>query len=83
MTETDFFPYHNKHIKFKHKNGTELTGVLFDSLNMSNRTIYTFVATKNMIAWKKAEQDKDLVAMKSLEGQFDVNDIDSAELLNY
>lgn len=80
MTETEFFPYHNRHIKFKQKNGIELTGVLFDSLNMANRSIYTFVATKNMVAWKKAEQDKDQVAKKKLEDRFDLENIVSAEL---
>ena len=79
MSEVDFFPYHNRHIIFKLNDGTELSGVLFDS--MTGDTNYTFVATKNMIAWKKAERDAD--ARKKLESQIDIENIVWAERLNY
>lgn len=87
MKELDFFPYHNRHIMFKLRNGQELSGVLVDPMNSHEtgkpRTVYTYIATRNMIAWKKAEDKNDKETMKSLEGEIDLEDILWAERLNY
>ncbi len=87
MTESDFHPYHNFHIKFRLKNGRELSGVLFDSINSHEtdkpRTVYTYIATGDMIGWKDAERLKDKEKMKSLEQEIDLKDIDWVERLNY
>jgi hypothetical protein len=87
MKEIEFFPYHNRHIIFRLQNGTELSGVLFDSTNTrkpnTSRTIYTFVPTSNMIAWKKAEKEDDQKKMRSLESEIDIKDIIWAQRLNF
>lgn len=87
MTEIEFFPYHNRHIMFKLRNGQELSGVIFDSISSrlpnEPRTFYSFIPTKNMIAWKKAEQENNKDMMKKLEQKIDIQQIEWAERLNY
>jgi len=87
MTEIEFFPYHNRHIVFKLRNGTELSGVLTDPRNQHAtdrpETVYTFIATRNMVGWKKAERDGDEDRMRNLEGEIDLTEIIWAERLNY
>lgn len=76
MTESEFFPYHNFHIEFKLDDGTKLSRVLVDPMNHNEtkkvRTVYDFIPTTNMIAWKQAEQNGDNVKMKELCGQLDI-----------
>lgn len=87
MTESDFHPYHNVHIKFRLKNGRELSGVLFDSMSSHEtekpRTFYTYIATGDMIGWKEAEKAKDKEKMRNLAQEIDLEDIVWAERLNY
>ena len=87
MTASDFYYYHNVHIKFRLKNGRELSGVLFDSVNSHEtekpRTVYTYIATGDMIGWKGAERSRDKEKMKSLEQEIDLEDIVWVERLNY
>lgn len=87
MTELEFFPYHNRHIVFKMKNGSELSGVLTDPTNNhetgKSRTIYTYVSTNNMRAWKLAKERKDEERMKQLQGEIDITNIVWAQRLNY
>ncbi|MCE3227936.1 MAG: hypothetical protein K0S32_2487 [Bacteroidetes bacterium] len=72
---------------FKLRNGQELSGVLVDPMNShetgKSRTIYTFIPTRNMVAWKKAEMDNNTKLMRSLEGEINIEDIVWAERLNY
>lgn len=76
MTESEFFPYHNFHIEFKLDDGTKLSGLLSDPMNHNEtkktRTIYDFIPTINMIAWKQAKQNGDNVKMKELQGEIDI-----------
>lgn len=87
MTELEFFPFHNYHIRFRLSNGTELSGVLFDTMNSHEtgkpRTEYTFIQTKNMIEWKQAEKIGDKERMKHLQSFIDITDIVWAERLKY
>lgn len=87
MTEAEFFPYHNKHIVFKLANGQELSGVLTDPMNFHETgkapTIYNFIPTRNMIAWKNAERERNQEKMRSLESEIDLRDIIWVERLNY
>lgn len=87
MTELEFFPYHNRHIVFKLNDGRELSGVLVDPMNShetgKQRTIYTYITTSNLRAWKRAEQNNDKVRMKELEGEIDIENITWAMRLNY
>lgn len=87
MTELEFFPYHNHHIVFKMNDGRELSGVLIDPTNNhetgKSRTIYTYISTDNMRAWKLADEKKDKERMKQLQDEIDVTDIVWAQRLNY
>ena len=87
MTHIEFFPYHNRHIRFRLKNGTELSGVLTDKMSERERdqprTLYDFIPTRNMIEWKKAEKNADYDKMKGLEKEIDIEDIVWAELISY
>jgi hypothetical protein len=87
MNEIDFFPYHNRHIVFRLRNGQELSGVLVDPMDSHEtgklRTIYKYIPTNKMVAWKKAEQQGNVQIMKSLESEIDIEDIVWAEKLNF
>ncbi|PBQ34025.1 hypothetical protein CNR22_20330 [Sphingobacteriaceae bacterium] len=86
MNEVDFFPYHNKHIVFKLKNGKELSGVLYDPTHHEDgesRTVYRFIPTFNMIEWKRAEENGNKQKQNSLEEKVDINNIVWAERVNY
>lgn len=87
MTELEFFPYHNRHIVFRLKNGSEMSGVLMDMMkdgeSKKPRTVYTYVSTNNMRKWKWLERMGRPEQMKELEGEVDINDIEWAMRLNY
>ena len=88
MTEFEFFPYHNRHIVFKLKNGQELSGVLIDPgadrQNGQSRTIYKFIPTKDLMWWKRAVKENNQDRMKIFESKkIDIDDILWAEGLNY
>jgi len=87
MTHTEFFPYHNYHIRFKLNDGTELSGVIVDNLGHADLTmpdtVYHYIPTINMIEWKQAEQRNDKSKMKSLEGNIDIRNIMWAEGMKY
>lgn len=79
MTHIEFFPYHNRHIRFKLNDGTELTGVLIDTIRHTNPTlpdtVYKYIPTTNMLEWKQAEEKNDTTKMKHLESQIDIKNI--------
>lgn len=83
MTHIEFAAYSNYHIRFKLKDGTELSGVLVNTINRLEtnlpHTVYAFTPTKNMIEWKLAEQKKDTEKIRSLESQIDIANIIWAE----
>jgi len=87
MTHIDFFPYHNFHIRFKLVDGKELSGVLADTLIPHETgepdTVYSFIATTNMIEWKQAEQKGNTVKMKNLQEKIDIRNIVWAEKIKY
>lgn len=87
MTELEFFPYHNYHVVFRLSDGRELSGVLIDPMNSHEtgkpRTVYTYISTGNMRAWKRAEQNNDIGKMRELEGEIDIENITWAMRLNY
>lgn len=87
MTQTDFFPYAGVHIRFKLSTGKELSGVLFQRLNVNQNekpdTMYRYIPTINMIAWKQAEQRQDQSRMESLESEIDIQNIVWAERIKY
>lgn len=87
MTELEFFPYHNRHIVFKLKDGIERTGVFLDPMDShetgKSRTIYTFIPTGNMQAWKRAEERNDRQRLRELGKEIDIKDITWAMRLNY
>lgn len=87
MTDTEFWPYHNRHIRFGLKSGQELSGVLVDSFKHRepglDKNIYTFIPTRNMIVFKQAEQNGDEETMKKLKGEVDLNEVAWAELIVY
>jgi len=86
MTTAEFIPYHNIHIVFKLDNGAELSGAIWDRMDWDltgkSESVYRFVPTGNMIAWKKAEREKDKEAQSRLETDIDLHNIVWAELLN-
>lgn len=79
MIELDFVPYHNCHIEFRLSDGTELSGVLFDSMNSHEtekpRTVYQYVQSKNIVEWKQAEKTADKDKMQSLQSGIDIIDV--------
>lgn len=87
MTEDEFFPYHNRHIVFRLRNGDELSGVLIDSMNSDQtgkpRTLYKFIRTSDLMEWKRAEELSEHDRKKSLESDLDLMDITWAQRLNY
>ncbi len=87
MTEDEFFPYHNKHIVFRLKNGDELSGVLIDPMNSGQtgkpRTTYRYIRTSELRDWKRAEDRNDRERMRSLETDLDLGEIVWAQRLNY
>ena len=87
MTHIDFFPYHNFHIRFKLLDGKELSGVLTDTLRPHEKgepdTVYSFIATTNMIEWKQAEQKGNTAKMKNLQEKIDIRNIVWAEKIKY
>lgn len=87
MNHIEFFPYHNRHIVFKLKNGQELSGVLLDDMKHKStgeyETNYTYIPTKNLIAWKLAEKSNDKKRQQELQSEIDIEEIVWAEQLNY
>jgi hypothetical protein len=85
MTHEEFFPFHNRHIVFKLRGGSELSGVLIDPAGETGRstTMYKYIATSDMVAWKKAERAKDKAKMKRYENRIDIGEIVWAEQFNY
>ena len=87
MTTIEFFDFQNFHIKFKLKDGRELSGVLIDPMHSSelkkSPTLYDFITTHNMIEWKKADENKNYEKKLSLQSELDIADIVRAEKLPF
>ncbi len=86
MDHNQFFPYHNRHIVFRLKNGVEQTGVVINDNKYASRgkgTIYKYIPTNKLIFWKKAEQENNIAQMEKYESEIDIEDITWAMILNY
>jgi len=82
MTPIEFSSFHNYHIRFRMKDGTELSGVVVNTLDVKpqrSATLYAFISTNQMIDWKQAEKDHDSQKMKDLQGEVDIGNIIWAE----
>ncbi len=85
MTDTEFMPYHNKYIKFRHY-GKMKEGVVLDALSYHEKKVstdYVFIPAKNMNAWKEAEKEEDKKKMKVLEQKINISKITWARRLKY
>jgi hypothetical protein len=81
MNHSEIAPYHNVHVEFGDNNSSH-SGVLWASQDSHNRDIYTFVPSGSLIAWKKAEKEKDTVKMRALESKIDIGTITWARHLS-
>lgn len=63
MNNTEFFPYHNKHIKFRNTAlQKDFSGVIFDmpwEEKNGISTNYYFIPTENLANFKALESDKE------------------------
>jgi len=78
MTPIEFSLFHNYHIRFGMTDGTELSGVVVNTLDLKperSPTIYAFIPTNQIIDWKQAEKDQNSQKMKALQGEVDIEDI--------
>lgn len=87
MTISEFLPYQNHHIRFKLKDGKELSGVIMNNFKHLDtkemNTHFSFVPTSKMIDWKHAERKYDTEKMKSLQIEIDILNIVWAERMIY
>lgn len=88
MTQIEFSPYSNHHLRFKLSDGRELSGVLLVPTDESMRTkvangIYDFIPTWKMIDYKLAEQNKNTEKMNSLKQEINIANIVWADRLKY
>lgn len=86
MTHIEFFPFHNRHIKFRLRNGQELHGVLLDMMDYNNKKVHTeyiFIPTERMREWKEADTTGNVALKEQLQSIIDIENIESAELLNF
>ncbi len=80
MTELEFLPYQNYHIRFKLINGVEKSGVIEFEIGSHD---CIFIETKNLIEWKLAERSADTTKMKSFEQAIDISNIVWAERIRF
>lgn len=86
MNHYEFFPYHNRHIVFRLKNGSELSGVIVSDAKHGNEgkgTVYKFIPTSKLSFWKRAEKTNDIEKMAKYESRIDIENITWAMRLNY
>lgn len=84
MTQVDFLPFNNRHIRFSLLNGIEMQGLIVDPMNYNNnipRTVYKFIRSHDLAAWRIAEGKRDVERMSRLQNDLDILDIESAEAI--
>jgi hypothetical protein len=85
MTELEFFPFHNRHIRFKLSNNTELSGLLIDPMNIqkagNSRAKYMFIQSKDLIEWKQSCKRGDIARALQLQSVVNISEIVSAEVI--
>jgi hypothetical protein len=86
MTHEDFFPFHNRHIRFL-MGGRLLSGVVVDDQfhteGKSKRSHYSFIPTANIKNWHEAQSKHDRNAMYALTDVIDIKGILAAEVVLY
>lgn len=85
MNNIEFFPYHNKHIKFKDiDTGKSVSGVVFDmpwEEKNGVSTNYYFVPTENLSEYNALEGNKD--KQKELRQTIDIKKIEDVDFFDY
>jgi len=86
MTNSDFFPYHNKLIKFRLKRSNRWNkGVVLDISDYAKKkysTHYIFIPAGSLLDWKSASKNGDSALMNNIEEEVDIQEIDKAELID-
>ena len=84
MTHQQFFPFHNRLIRFSKKDGVYLEGVIVDLIPYSKKkkdTDYIFIPIENLEEWKNADDRGDSSLKLTLQFTIDIKDIvDAAKI---
>jgi len=77
----EFFPFHNKHIRFLLRNHKTFSGVIVDDLTESKPSDmhYRFIPSENLVTFLKAEGDKG--RMDDLSKIINISEIVTAEII--
>lgn len=86
MTHLQFFPYHNKLIRFRCRGNSKwIYGVILDIIEYGQKktsTHYSFIPIRLLDKWKLAFRNGNKTAMKRIEKDIDIKSIVNAEVIN-
>lgn len=86
MTHIQFFPYHNKVIRFRLR-GSDVwrKGVILDVVEYGKKkysTHYSFIPIASLLKWKTAFKNGNKTVMNRIEKEIDIKHIAAADVLD-